>query len=46
MIALIHSEVSEDLQADRTGEMDKHLPHRLTAEVECADALTRLLVQC
>ena len=28
----------------RTGERDKHLPHRLAAEVECADALTRLLI--
>ena len=28
LIALIHSEVSEVLQAERTGEMDKHLPTR------------------
>jgi len=39
LIALIHSELAE-----RTGEMDKHLPHRLAAEVECADALVRLLI--
>jgi len=44
LIALIHSELSEMLQAERTGERDKHLPHRLAAEVECADALTRLLI--
>ena len=44
MIALIHSELSEMLQAERIGEMDKHLPHRLAAEVECADALMRLLI--
>jgi hypothetical protein len=44
LIALIHSELSEMLQAERTGEMDKHLPHRLAAEVECADALVRLLI--
>ena len=25
-------------------ERDKHLPHMLAAEVECADALTRLLI--
>ena len=34
----------EMLQAERTGERDKHLPHRMAAEVECADALTRLLI--
>jgi hypothetical protein len=44
LIALIHSELSEMLQAERIGEMDKHLPHRLAAEVECADALMRLLI--
>jgi NTP pyrophosphatase (non-canonical NTP hydrolase) len=44
LIALIHSELSEMLQAERTGERDKHLPHRMAAEVECADALTRLLI--
>ena len=44
LIALIHCELSEMLQAERTGERDKHLPHRLAAEVECADALTRLLI--
>jgi hypothetical protein len=41
-IALCHSELSEALEGDRTGERDKHLPHRLCSEVELADALIRI----
>lgn len=45
-IALVHGEVSEMLEAVRVeGDLlpDKHLPHRENAEVECADAIIRLL---
>ena len=41
-IALIHSELSEALEADRKGEMDDKLPHRPGIEVELADALHRI----
>lgn len=41
-IALIHSEISEALQADRKNAMDNHLPHRLGLEVELADAMIRI----
>lgn len=41
-LALVHSEVSEALEGDRTNSMDKHLPHRKTVEVELADAAIRI----
>lgn len=41
-IALIHSEISEALEADRKGLMDDHLPHRPGIEVELADAIIRI----
>jgi len=40
-ISLIHSELSEALEGDRKGLMDDHLPDRLMAEVELADAIIR-----
>lgn len=42
MINLIHSEVSEAVEADRKGLMDEHLPHRQGVEVELADAVIRI----
>lgn len=42
-IALIHSEVSEALEAGRKDLNDDHLPHRKGLEVELADALIRIL---
>jgi hypothetical protein len=41
-LCLIHSEISESMEGDRKGEMDKHLPHRPAREVELADALIRI----
>lgn len=41
-LALVHSEVSECVEGVRKGLMDDHLPHRLQAEVEAADALIRI----
>ena len=43
MIALIHSEVSEALEAFRKTKRDDHLPHRQGVEVELADAVIRIL---
>lgn len=43
MIALIHSELSEMLEADRKGLKDSHLPDRDGWEVEGCDVLIRLL---
>jgi NTP pyrophosphatase (non-canonical NTP hydrolase) len=42
LIALMHSELSEALEGARKGKMDDHLPHRLSEEVELADALIRI----
>lgn len=42
-IALIHSELSEALEADRKNLMDNHLPHRDGREVELADSVIRIL---
>lgn len=42
MLALIHSEISEALEADRKDLMDDKLPHRKGLEVELADALIRI----
>lgn len=41
-IALMHSELSEALEAERKGLMDDHLPHRRAVEVELADCLIRI----
>lgn len=43
MLCLIHSEISEALEADRKDLMDDKLPHRKGLEVELADALIRIL---
>ena len=40
--ALIHSEISEAMEAHRKNLMDDKLPHRKGAEVELADALIRI----
>lgn len=42
-IALMHSELSEALEADRKDLMDDKLPHRKGIEVELADCLIRIL---
>ena len=42
MLALIHSEISEALEADRKDLMDDKLPHRKGLEVELADAAIRI----
>lgn len=42
MIALMHSELSEALEALRKGLMDDKLPHRNGIEVEMADCLIRI----
>lgn len=42
MIALMHSELSEAMEAHRKGLMDDKLPHRLGIEVELADLLHRV----
>lgn len=41
-LCLIHSEVSEALEGVRKNKQDDHLPHRLSVEVELADALIRI----
>lgn len=43
MIALMHSELSEALEADRKDLMDDKLPHRRGVEVELADAVIRIM---
>jgi NTP pyrophosphatase (non-canonical NTP hydrolase) len=42
-IALVHSELSEALEAYRRDKMDDHLPHRSGVEVELADAVLRIM---
>ena len=42
-LALIHSEVSEAMEASRKNLMDDKLPHRKGIEVELADAVVRIL---
>jgi NTP pyrophosphatase (non-canonical NTP hydrolase) len=42
LIALMHSELSEALEAVRKGLPDSHLPHRRGVEVELADLLIRV----
>lgn len=41
-INLIHSEISEAVEAERKGLKDSHLPHRDGVEVELADAIIRI----
>lgn len=42
LICLMHSELSEAMEADRKGLMDDKLPNRLGIEVELADAVIRI----
>lgn len=42
MLALVHSEISEALEAYRKDLFDDHLPHRKGIEVELADAVIRI----
>lgn len=42
LLCLIHSEISEGMEAHRKGLNDDKLPHRLGLEVELADALIRI----
>ena len=46
VVALMHSELSEALEADRKGLMDDKLPHRPGAEVEFADCVIRIMDTC
>lgn len=41
-VSLMHSELSEALEADRKDKMDEHLPHRKGVDVEFADTLHRI----
>jgi len=43
VVALMHSELSEALEADRKNLMDDKLPHRGGVEVEFADCIIRIL---
>ncbi len=43
VVALMHSELSEALEADRKGLMDDKLPHRDGREVDFADCILRIL---
>ena len=45
-LCLVHSEVSESMEAARKGLMDDKLPHRKGIEVELADAVIRILDLC
>lgn len=42
-LVLIHSEISEAMEADRKNAPDDKLPHREGREVELADAMIRIL---
>ena len=42
LLCLIHSEISECMEAERKNLMDDKLPHRRGAEVELVDALIRI----
>jgi hypothetical protein len=46
VVALMHSEVSEALEAYRKGLVDDKLPHRQGIEVELADMLIRMFDTC
>ena len=41
-LCLIHSEISEAMEGLRKNLMDDKLPHRLSVEVELADAMIRI----
>lgn len=43
VVALMHSELSEALEADRKGLKDEKLPHRDGREVEFVDCILRIL---
>lgn len=43
VVSLVHSELSEALEADRKGLMDDKLPHRDGREIEFADCIIRIL---
>lgn len=45
-LCLVHSEMSESMEAARKGLMDDKLPHRKGIEVELADAVIRILDLC
>ncbi len=45
-VALMHSELSEALEAHRKNLADDKLPHRPGMEVEFADCITRILDTC
>lgn len=42
LLCLVHSEISEAMEAHRKGLMDDKLPHRKGFEVELADAVIRI----
>ena len=46
VVALMHSELSEALEADRKGLKDDKLPHRDGREVEFADCVIRIFDTC
>lgn len=46
LIALIHSELSEALEADRKNLMDDKIKHRKGFDVELADCIIRILDVC
>lgn len=46
MLCLIHSEISEAMEAHRKGKADDKLPHRPGIEVELADAVIRIADLC
>lgn len=46
VVALMHSELSEALEADRKGLMDDKLTHRPGQEVEFADCVIRIMDTC
>ena len=41
-LCLIHSEISEAMEGHRKDKTDEHLPHRISLEVELADAVIRI----
>lgn len=43
LLCLMHSEISEAMEGNRKGLMDKHLPHRANEEVELADLIIRVM---
>jgi len=46
LLCLVHSEISESMEAHRKGLMDDKLPHRPGIEVELADAVIRIADLC